>query len=49
MKRKGINEKFKALYEGRVKSEPFLEFILESLPMKIFDPEVGNCNSTKNL
>lgn len=49
MIRKEIYDKFKALYDGRVKSEPFLEFKLWSLLMKIFDPELGKSNSTKNL
>lgn len=32
MIRKEINDKFKALYDGRVRSEPFLEFkLLESV------------------
>ena len=30
-------------------SEPFLELIIESLPMKIFDSELGDSNRTKNL
>ena len=49
MKRKEISVKSKALCEGRVESEAFLEFIIENLPMKIFDSELGNRNRTKNL
>lgn len=45
-----ISETFKALYEGRINTKPFLEFRLErlgSLPKKICDAELGK--HTKNL